>query len=78
MAANIATVLNNHDGVRRSTDIQLFLGIKEKDNVSAQQRVDRIDQVTVIAGWDQLPAIDAGMAAGKSLEPGNAAMNCAA
>ena len=50
--ADLVVALNNHDRVTRSTDIPLFYGIKEKDNVSAQQLVDRIDRAAVIANWD--------------------------
>ena len=64
-APDLATVLNNHDRVKRSTDIPLFYGIKGKDNVSAQQLVDRIDRAAVIANWDRKTADgDAGIAAG--------------
>ena len=51
--ADLDTALHNHDRVKRSTDIPLFYGNKQKDNVSAQQLVDRIDRAAIIAKWDQ-------------------------
>jgi hypothetical protein len=43
--------LINHDRVRRTTDIPLFYGVKEKDTISPQQLVDRLERAARVAGW---------------------------
>ena len=52
MANEIAAALTNHDRVRRSTDIPLFYGKKEKDTVTPQQLIERIEKAARIAGWN--------------------------
>jgi hypothetical protein len=52
MADQIAAALTNHDRVRRSTDIPLFYGKKEKDTVTPQQLIERIEKAARIAGWN--------------------------
>ena len=52
MAEQIAAALTNHDRVRRSTDIPLFYGKKEKDTVTPQQLIERIEKAARIAGWN--------------------------
>lgn len=52
MAADLQNVLNAHDRVRKSTDLPLFYGKKEKDTVSPHVLLDRINRASVIAGWN--------------------------
>ena len=52
MAEALQTALNNHERAKRSTDIPLFYGSKDKDTVTAQQLVDRIERAAGIANWD--------------------------
>jgi hypothetical protein len=52
MANEIAAALTNHDRVRRSTDIPLFYGKKEKDTVTPQQLIERLEKAARIAGWN--------------------------
>ena len=49
--AALNAVLINHDRVRRTTDIPLFYGIKEKDTITPQQLIERIDRAARIANW---------------------------
>ena len=51
MAAALEQALTQHDKVRRSTDIPLFYGRKEKDTISPNQLVDRLDRAARVAGW---------------------------
>jgi hypothetical protein len=51
-AQNIQQVLIQHDRVRRSTDIPLFYGRKDKDTISPQQLVARLEKASRVAGWD--------------------------
>ena len=44
--------LLQHDRVRRSTDLPLFYGRKDKDTTTARLMVDRIEMAAEIAGWD--------------------------
>ena len=53
MAAQIAQALNVHERVKRSTDLPLFYGRKDKDVVTANQLIDRVNTAATIAGWDQ-------------------------
>lgn len=48
---DINAALINHDRVRRTTDIPLFYGIKEKDTITPQQLVERIDVAARVANW---------------------------
>ena len=40
-----------HDRVRRTTDIPLFYGIKEKDTITPQQLIDRLERAARVARW---------------------------
>ena len=53
-AANpgMAAALNQHDRIRRSTELPLFYGRKEKDSITAQNLVDRVNTAAEIATWD--------------------------
>ena len=53
-AANpgMAAALNQHDRIRRSTELPLFYGRKEKDSITAQNLVDRVNTAAEIAAWD--------------------------
>ena len=53
MAEEIRQVLTQHDRTRRSTDIPLFYGRKEKDTISPQQLLDRLDRAQGIAEWNE-------------------------
>lgn len=50
-AAQIADALTQHDKVRRSTDIPLFYGRKEKDTISPHQLLERINRAKRVARW---------------------------
>lgn len=52
MANELQNVLNAHDRVRKSTDLPLFYGKKEKETVSPHVLLDRINRASVIAGWN--------------------------
>ena len=52
-AAGLAEALNNHERVRKSTDLPLFYGRKEKDVVTAHHLMDRIETASTIAGWNE-------------------------
>lgn len=51
MAAALEQALTQHDKVRRSTDIPLFYGKKDKDAISPQQLVERLERAARVAGW---------------------------
>ena len=51
-AAALETALSNHDRSKRSSDIPLFYGTKDKDTVNPQQLVDRIERAAAISNWD--------------------------
>lgn len=51
MAAAIADALTQHDKVRRSTDIPLFYGRKDKDSISPHQLLERINRAKRVARW---------------------------
>jgi hypothetical protein len=57
-AQNIQHTLIQHDRVRRSTDIPLFYSRKDKDTISQQQLIYRLEKASRIAGWDGLPNPD--------------------
>ena len=50
--AAIAGALIAHDRVRRTTDIPLFYGIKEKDTITPQQLIDRLERAARVAKWE--------------------------
>jgi hypothetical protein len=54
-AANpgMAAALNNHDRMKRSTDIPLFFARRDKDTVLPRILIDRIEDATKIATWDE-------------------------
>jgi hypothetical protein len=49
---NIAQALNDHDRLKRSTDLPLFYGRKEKDSITACHLIERIERAAIIATWD--------------------------
>lgn len=50
--AALNNVLINHDRVRRTTDIPLYFGVKERDTISPQQLVERLERAARVARWD--------------------------
>lgn len=56
--ADIANALTQHDRTRRSTDIPLFYGMKNRDTISPQQLIDRLNRAAEIAGWDEARKCD--------------------
>ena len=50
--AQVQAALLQHDRVRRSTDLPLFYGRKDKDTTTARLLVDRIEMAAEIANWD--------------------------
>jgi hypothetical protein len=56
--AEIANALTQHDRTRRSTDIPLFYGMKNRDTISPQQLIDRLNRASEIAGWDEARKCD--------------------
>ena len=57
-AAGLQQALIQHDRVRRTTDIPLFYGRKEKDTITPQQLVFRLEKASRVAQWDNLPNPD--------------------
>ena len=53
-AAGLQQALIQHDRVRRTTDIPLFYGRKEKDTITPQQLVFSLEKAARIAQWDNL------------------------
>jgi hypothetical protein len=51
--AGMAAALNDHDRMRRSTDIPLFFARRDKDTVLPRILVDRIEDAAAIATWDE-------------------------
>jgi hypothetical protein len=49
----LATALNNHDRMKRSTDIPLFYPRQEKDTVLPRILIDRIKDAAAIATLDE-------------------------
>jgi len=53
--ADVADVIGNamiaHDRTRRTTDIPLFFGIKEKDSITPQQLIERLERAARVAKW---------------------------
>ncbi len=54
-AANpgMAAALNDHDRLKRSTNISLFFAKREKDTVLPRILIDRIEDAAEIAKWDK-------------------------
>ncbi len=52
-AAGMAAALNDHDRMRRSTDIPLFYARRDKDTVLPRILIDRIEDAAAIATWDE-------------------------
>jgi hypothetical protein len=50
-AADIAQALTQHDKVRRSTDIPLFYGRKDKDTISPSQLIE-LARAARVANWN--------------------------
>ncbi len=50
---DLAAALNNHDCVKRSTDILLFFARREKDMVLPRFLINCIEDATEIAIWDE-------------------------
>jgi hypothetical protein len=48
---NLVRALTQHDKVRRSTDIPLFYGRKDKDTISPHQLLERINRAKRVANW---------------------------
>jgi len=51
--AGMAAALNDHDRMRRSTDIPLFYARRDKDTVLPRILIDRIEDAAAIATWDE-------------------------
>jgi len=51
-AQNLAAAMQANDQVRRSTQLPLFFGRKDKDTVTPQMLLDRIDVAGAVAPWD--------------------------
>ena len=51
--AQVQAALLAHERVRRSTDLPLFYGRKEKDTITARLLIDRILKAAEIANWDE-------------------------
>ena len=50
--AAMAAALNDHDRIRRSTELPLFFGRKDRDSISARLLIDRIATAAQIGGWN--------------------------
>lgn len=48
----VQQLLANHDRIRKSTDLPLFYGRKEKDTVTARLLIDRFETASRIANWN--------------------------
>jgi hypothetical protein len=55
MAVNpgMAAALNDHDRMKRSTDIPLFFANREKDTVLPRILIDHIEDAAEITTWDK-------------------------
>jgi hypothetical protein len=53
-AAGLQQTLIQHDRVRRTKDIPLFYGRKEKDTITPQQLVFRLEKAARVVQWDNL------------------------
>jgi hypothetical protein len=54
VAGQIQNALIQHDRVRRTTDIPLFSGRREKDTITPQQLVFRLEKAARVAQWNNL------------------------
>ncbi len=54
-AANpgLAQALNDHDQVKKSTDILQFFARRERDTVHPRILIERIEDAATIAAWDE-------------------------
>lgn len=52
MADALANALTQHDKVRRSTDIPLFYGRSDKDTITPNQLIERIERAARVANWN--------------------------
>ncbi len=50
--AGMAAALNDHDRLKRSTDIPLFFARRDKDTVLPRILIDRIEDAAEIVTWD--------------------------
>ena len=48
----MAAALQGHDRLRRSTEMPLFFGRKDKDTITARLFIDRIETAARVANWD--------------------------
>ena len=48
----MAAALQGHDHLRRSTEMPLFFGQKDKDTLTARLFIVRIETATCVANWD--------------------------
>jgi hypothetical protein len=53
----LAAALNDHDHMRRFTDIPLFYACHEKDTVLPRILIDRIEDAATITTWDEAQKI---------------------
>jgi len=51
-AQQLQDALNQHDRVRKSTDLPLFYGKRDKEAISANVLIDRLEHAARIAGWN--------------------------
>lgn len=51
-AAAVPAALAAHDRIRRSTDLPLFYGKKDKDTITPYLLIDRLEKAATIATWD--------------------------
>jgi hypothetical protein len=49
----LAAAINDHDHIKRSTDIPLFFAHHDKDTVLSRILIDRIEDAAAIATWDE-------------------------
>ena len=50
--ANLAQALTDHERLKRSTDMPLYFGRKEKDTITTRHLIERIERGAEIATWD--------------------------
>jgi hypothetical protein len=50
--AGVPAALAAHDRIRRSTDLPLFYGKKDKDTITPYLLIDRLEKAATIATWD--------------------------
>jgi hypothetical protein len=50
--AQVQAALLNNNRVRRTTDIPLFYGHKNKDAIQPQQLIERLEKAARVAGWN--------------------------